>query len=235
VAKPPLDQLLIDSALDPDLCRRLKEFPESVFPQYDLSETERELLRHPDHRLIPLLGEALARQAPSPGGSAEAPGVAAAPPTVFPASMLPDTLVALTVVPCAVREDGQLQGITYAAWVQPLPAGTDPATLPPPSGAALPGEPLAPLHAVIQISAVLSQDSGGAPQVGLWGSFLQSSNVSIPPPPESAGDPAASPFKSPFNSKEIQDAAAAVRSAPKAERYARLVDLLRVLHQGDVR
>jgi len=235
VAKPKIDQLLIESALQPDLCRRLRESPDEVVESFDLTEEEKDILRRPDHRLLPLLGAALARQMQSPGPAEEAPAVAAAPPTAIEARTLPDTLMVLTVVPCALRENGQFKGITYAVWVNPLPEGADPARLPPPAGAVLPGQPLAPLYAVIQISAVQSQDAAGNPQLGLWGSFRQSSNVSVPPPPESAGEIAASPFKSPLDSAPVQAAVAAVRKASSGEKYDRLVDLLHVLHTGDVR
>jgi hypothetical protein len=251
VVKPKIDELLIASALQPDVCRRLRESPDEVFQSFDLTVEERETLRRPDHRLLPLLGAALERQMKSPCPSMakacpelvegmamppeEAPALAAAPPTAVEAHALPDTLMALTVVPCALYEDGLFKGISYVIWVNPLAEGADPASLPPPAGAVLPGQPLAPLHAVIRISAVQSQDAAGNPQVGMWGSFLQPSNVSVPPPPESAGEVGTSPFKTPLDSPQVQAATAAVRRASSGEKYDRLVDLLHVLHQGDVR
>ena len=249
VAKPKIDELLIASALQPDLCRRLLESPDEVFASFDLTVEERETLRRPDHRLLPLLGAALERQMKSPfmakarpelaEGMAmppeEAPAVAAAPPTAVEARALPDTLMALTVVPCALHENGQFKGISYVMWVNPLPEGADPASLPPPAGAVFPGQPLAPLQAVIRISAVQSQDAAGNPQLGMWGSFRQPSNVSVPPPPESSGEVETSPFKTPLDFPAVQAAVAAVRKASSEEKYDRLVDLLHVLHQGDVR
>jgi hypothetical protein len=67
-------------------------------------------------------------------------------------------------------------------WVNPLPQGADPASLPPPLGVVFPGQPLTPLHAVIQVSAVQMQDAAGDPQVGLSASLQQSSNITAPPP-----------------------------------------------------
>ena len=64
--KPGIDQLLIRSALDPDLLRRLKETPHEVFAEYDLTGEQQDLLLHPDHRLLPLLGAALARPQETP-------------------------------------------------------------------------------------------------------------------------------------------------------------------------
>jgi hypothetical protein len=233
--KPEIHNLLIDSALQPDLCRRLLESPDEVFAAYELTVEQRELLRHPDHRLLPLLGAALARQMKSSSPAEELPSSEATPSSVTPAPALPDTLMALTVVPCALRENGHLKGISYVVWVNPLPEGADPASLPPPAGAVLPGEPLAPLYAVIRLSAMPSQDASGKPQLAMWGSFLPAANASVPPPPESSGDVDASPFKTPVDSANVQAAVAAVRRASNEERYDRLVDLLHVLHQGDVR
>jgi len=233
--KPGIDQLLIESALQPELRRRLLESPDEVFRDFDLSEEEKEILRRPDHRLLPLLGAALARQMESSGPLGEAPSVSPAPPAPIEARTLPDTWLALTVVPCAHREERRLKGISYVVWANPIPEGGDPATLPPPAGVVLPGQPLAPLYAVIQLSAVQTQDAAGNPQVGLWASLGQSSNIAAPPPPETAGDPKASPFGSRLDSPQVQAAVAAVRGASSEERYNLLIDLMRVLRSGDVR
>jgi hypothetical protein len=235
LSKPGIDQLLIESALQPELRRRLLESPDEVFRDFDLSEEEKEILRRPDHRLLPLLGAALARQMESSGPLGEAPSVSPAPPAPIEARTLPDTWLALTVVPCAHREERRLKGISYVVWANPIPEGGDPATLPPPAGVVLPGQPLAPLYAVIQLSAVQTQDAAGNPQVGLWASLGQSSNIAAPPPPETAGDPKASPFGSRLDSPQVQAAVAAVRGASSEERYNLLIDLMRVLRSGDVR
>ena len=227
--------MLIESALQPELRRRLLESPDEAFRDFDLSEEEKEILRRPDHRLLPLLGAALARQMESSDPSGEAPSVSPAAPALIEARPLPDTWLALTVVPCAHLEEGRLEGISYVVWANPIPEGGDPATLPPPAGVVFPGQPLAPLYAVIQLSAVQTQDAAGNPQVGLWASLLQSSNVAAPPPPETAGDPKASPFGSRLDSPQVQAAVTAVRGASSEERYNRLVDLMRVLRSGDVR
>jgi len=233
--KPGVDQLLIASAIQPELRRRLLESPEEVFRDFDLSDEEKEILRRPDHRLLPLLGAALARQVESSSPSGEAPSVSPAPPASIEARTLPNSLLALTVVPCAHCEQGRLKGISYVVWANPIAEGGDPAALPPPAGVVFPGQPLAPLYAVIQLSAVETQDAAGNPQVGLWASLRQSSNVAAPPPPETSGDPSASPFGSRLDTPQVKAAVAAVRGAATGERRNRLIDLMRVLRSGDVR
>jgi len=235
LSKPGIDQFLIESALRPELRRLLLESPDEVFRDFDLSEEEKDILRRPDERLLPLLGAALARQMESSGPLGEAPSVSPAPPALIEARPLPDTWLALTVVPCAHREEGRLKGFSYVVWANPIPEGGDPATLPPPASVVFPGQPLAPLYAVIQLSAVQTHDALGNPQVGLWASFRQSSNVAAPPPPETAADPMASPFGSRLDAPQVQAAVAAVRGASSEERYNRLIDLMRVLRSGDVR
>ena len=216
--KPGIHQFLIASALDADLQRRLLESPDEAFQDFDLTEEEQDLLRHPDHRLLPLLGAALADQSESsPSGP---PLPRPQPHAVIPARNLPDISLALTLVPCAQDVDGRLS-IAYAVWVNPLPEGPDPASLPPPAGAALPGQPLTPLHAVIQVSAVQLQDAAGNLQVGLTAALRQSSNMATPPPQPDAGSP------------EVQAAVAAVRGAPPGERYGRLIDLIRAVQGGE--
>ena len=61
-SKPGVSQLLIASAMDTDLCRRLIESPDEVFQDFDLTEQEKDLLRRPDQRMLHLFGVALAQQ-----------------------------------------------------------------------------------------------------------------------------------------------------------------------------
>jgi hypothetical protein len=235
-SKPGVSQLLIASAMDADLCRRLLESPEETFQEFDLTEDEKDLLRRPDQRMLRLFGVALAQQRDLSSSDAREVSVAAPQPNaVVEARTLPGITLALTLVPCAQYQNGQLSTFAYAVWVNPLAEGTDPAALPIPQGAALPGQPLTPLHAVIQVSAVQLPDRDGKPQVGLSASLRQSSNVSGPPPPESAGNPGAPPFGSDRGSAEVQAAAAAVRNASGEDRYGRLIDLMHALRGGEVR
>jgi hypothetical protein len=230
-SKPGIDRFLVASAFDAELRRRLVESPEEAFQGFDLTEEEKDLLRRPDHRLLPLLGAALARERDS-RAETKASTAAPQPHAVIRARTLPDISLALTLVPCAQYENGRLHAIAYAAWVNPLPQGADPSSLPPPQGAALPGQPLTPLHAVIQVCAVQTEDAAGGPRVNLSASFRQSSNVTAPPRPEAAGRPGGSPFGSGLASESVRAAVTAVRSAPSGERYGKLIDLLHALGGG---
>jgi hypothetical protein len=234
VSQPDILQLLVDTAIQPELRRRLAEAPESVFEQYALTEEQRELLLHPDHRLLPLLGAAMASQAatgPAPAASPEArPLSIGADPTIPEGHELRDSLMALTIVPCLTAER-----IAFVAWLSPMPEGADPSRFPMPAATALPGPALTPLHAVIQITAAQSKDACGNPHLSMWASFRQHTNAATVAPPETAGNPDASPFASPIGSAEIEAAAAEVRAAAPADRYDKLVTLLGALRGGDVR
>jgi hypothetical protein len=214
--------------------RRLLESPEEVFQEFDLTEEERDLLRRPDHRLLRFLGAALADEVGSSNPRPKPSIAVPQPHAIVQARTLPDISLVLTLVPCAQYENGRLNTFAYAVWVNPLPQGADPASLPPPLGAVFPGQPLTPLHAVIQVSAVQMQDAAGGPQVGLSASLQQSSNITAPPPPEAAGRPGVSPFGSDLRSGEVQAAIARVRSAPSDQRYGRLIDLMHALRGGEV-
>jgi hypothetical protein len=234
--KPGVSQLLIASAMDADLRRRLLESPDETFQDFDLTEEEKDLLRHPDQRLLRLFGAALAeRQKPSELSPSRIPEAAQQPLAIVQARTLPSISLAVTLVPCAQYENAQLKQFAYALWVNPLAEGTDPASLPPPPGATLPGQPLTPLHAVIQVSAVQLPDRDGKPQVGLTASLRQSSNIAAPPPPESAGVPETGPFGSDLRSVEVIAAVAAVHDASSEDRYDRLIDLIHALKGGGVR
>jgi hypothetical protein len=234
--KPGVSHLLIASAVDADLRRRLLEAPDETFQDCDLTEEEKDLLRHPDQRLLRLFGAALAeRQEFSEPSPSPIPEAVRQPTMAIQARTLPSISLAVTLVPCAQYENAQLKQFAYALWVNPLAEGADPASLPPPPGATLPGQPLTPLHAVIQVSAVQLQDRDGKPQVGLTASLRQSSNVTAPPPPESAGMPQTGPFGSDVRSVEVVAAVAAVYDASSEDRYSRLIDLIHALNGGEVR
>ncbi len=245
MAKTGISRLLIASAIDPDVYRRLRESPEETFDEFDLADEDRELLRHPDHRLLRVVGAALAEEnAPASAAASVATmvaplAVAGAPLAVAPrpglppriptaSAALPDMSLVLTVMPCALYDEGKLRNFVYAAWVSPLPEGADPEALPPPPGTVLPGKPLPPLRAVVRVSAIQMQDAAGNPLVGLSASLLQSTNLSAPPPPEAAGNPTA--IGRDLSAAEVQSAIEAVRCAPAAARYGKLIELLRVLH-----
>jgi hypothetical protein len=231
VPKPDIFQFLVDSALRPELSRRLADAPDTVFAEYDLDPEQRELLRHPDHRLLPRTTglRPVDSDPPNHPSGAGLPACAEAP-VQNDSRLLPDAQMALTVLPCLVGDR-----IAYAAWIGPLHESGDPSRLPMPAGATLPGQPLTPLHAVIQLSAAQSKDATGNLQVSMWASFRQSSNTAAPAPPETAANPDASPFGSPLDSPDVKAAAAAVHAADPADRYEKLVALTHTLRRGDVR
>lgn len=233
MAKTGISRLLIASAIDPDVYRRLRESPEETFDAFDLAEDERELLRHPNHRLLGVLGAALAEEHAGAAGVATTAATAATlagatSGTSTASANLPDISLVLTVVPCALYDEGKLRNFAYVTWVSPLAEGADPETLPPPPGTEFPGKPLPPLRAVVRVSAIQMQDAAGGPLVGLSASLLSGTNMSSPAPPEAAGNPPA--IRRDLSAAEVQSAIAAVRSAPAEGRYGKLIDLLRVLH-----
>ena len=173
---PGLDQLLIRTALDFDLRRRLSEDPDGVFAEFDLTAEERDLLRNPDHRLLPLFGRLLAGQ-----NKPDPPQAPAAPPQPVPGGprTLPDISLALTVVPCRVADS-----YSYAVWVN---------TDAPPPGVTLPGQPLTPLRVILHLNAIEYRDAAGEPQVGLTAALRQSSNISAAMPASEPVPPPASP------------------------------------------
>jgi hypothetical protein len=115
-----------------------------------------------------------------------------------------------------------------------LTPGVDPASIPPPPGAVFPGQPLTPLHAVIQVSPLQIDDACNL-KIGLSAVFRQSSNITEPPSPQSAGKPEGSPFGSKLDSEAVEIAISAVRSAPTGKQYDKLIDLLHILRAREAR
>jgi hypothetical protein len=215
VSKPGVDQLLIQAAIDPDTLRRLEKSPGEVFDSFELTGEERDILRHPDARLLGLLGRALRSAQPPASQAVVREAEADAAPAIL-ANTLQPTLLALTVVPC-LNASGGLQ---FAVWVNPIAEGAIPATLPPPPGTALPGAPLAPLYAVIELDGVHTADAEGNPQVALWAQLRQATNIA----PAAAQTLAAS--------DAVDAAAEAARTAPPHERYERLAQLVRAIEES---
>jgi hypothetical protein len=222
VPRPGVHQLLIQSALDAGTLRRLRDNPGEVFSEYELSPEEQDILRNPDPRLLALLGRAVRESATSgdtePAADVPAPQLTPEPagaPIILPNTLAP-TLLALTVVPC-VAEDGTLR---YAVWVNPMAEGTLPATLPLPPAATLPGVPLAPLYAIIELDGLHAPHPDGSSQVALWAHFRQSTNAAVA---HASADENCATGAAP---EAIAAAAAAVRTAPPAERYGKLAALL---------
>ncbi len=200
-AKTGISRLLIASAIDADVYRRLLESPEETFDEFDLADEDRELLRHPDHRLLRVLGAALAEENASASAAASVATMAAPPAVAERRGASPECprrahrcrtcRWCSRWCPARSTTGENCSKFAYAAWVSPLPEGADPEALPPPPGTVLPGKPLPPLRAVVRVSAIQMQDAAGNPLVGLSASLLQSTNMSAPPPPEAAGNPAA--------------------------------------------
>ncbi len=204
------------------MLRRLEKSPDQVFAAFDLSEEERDILRHPDTRLLALLGRAVKNAQSSANMAAEADASAAADAQqatpVILANTLAPALLALTVVPC-LNAAGVLQ---FAVWVNPMAEGTVPATLPPPPGATLPGTPLAPLYAVIELDGVRADEAEGNPQFALWAQLRQVTNTA------STGAQTSAPCDG------VTAAVQAVRTSPPEERYDKLARLLRAIGESEL-
>jgi len=187
--KPDIRQLLIETALDPALRQRLVDSPDEVFANFDLTAEQMEILRKRDDRLLALLGAAVKASDSIEAAEVSSAGNPEGSPAPSGFFQLPDMRLALTVVPVLLESDGQSRGLTFVAWVNPLPDGADPDGLPPPEGVELPGQPLAPLRAVVQVSTQQLPDTGGAPQIGLSATLLRSSNIGAPAATEASGRP----------------------------------------------
>jgi hypothetical protein len=233
--KSGISRLLIASAIDADVYRRLMEAAEETFQDFDLTEEEKELIRQPDHRLLRFLGAALAQEGPQTPGPPDSQTVPPQTPGTAGVRTLPDISLVLTLVPCAQYENGELHSFAYAMWVSPLAEGGDPASLGPPPGSLFPGQPLTPMHAVVRVSAMQMQDAAGNPQVGLSASLHQSSNMVATPPGAATGRLSGSPFGNDLGSDDVHAAVAAVRGASSEARYGKLIELMHALRGGKAR
>jgi hypothetical protein len=110
--------------------------------------------------------------------------------------------------------------LQFAVWVNPMAEGTVPATLPPPPGATLPGTPLAPLYAVIELDGVHTADAEGNSQIALWAQLRQATNTA----PMGARTPAPG--------DRVTAAAGAVRTASPEDRCDKLAELLRAIEES---
>ncbi len=242
--KPGIEELLIGCVLDPLLLRQLRESPESVFSDYELSDRAREILTSPDERLLELLGESVKGQSTEgEGNESQTPApqeqtnpVAAGDRATRMVS-LPESRLALRVVPYAQQaaesaDESPAVFVNYAGHLDPLPEGLELQDLPEVPTAATDGEQLPPLSVVVGVQPTVWTDDSGNRQITFSVSArlphetaLQQTNE----PAEASAGIRLSPWPRDVDSPAVNAAAAQVREASSDERYQRLLELIDVM------
>jgi hypothetical protein len=241
--KPGIEELLIACVLDPQLLNRLRESPDSVFADYELSDQVRELLVSPNQRLLELLGKVVHQQAgdqqfPVMNEPAQMPAneTAVRPPPFS----LPESRLALRLVPYLQRAaatesatDGHLQlSVNYVGHLDSLPPGRSLEELPGVPPADVRGQTLPPLSLIVAVQAQVWTDEAGSQQITFSISARLPQDSAASQPSDSVDESAAqdlTPWRHDVNSSAIKAAAARVHGAQKEDRRQRLLELIDVM------
>jgi len=208
-----LRRFLEKVVLDDSFCELAASDPDRAFEGFDLSDRHKEALRRRDHGLLVLLGEALLGAPPPP--TPDTPStVPPEPPGPLPD--LDEARVVVRLLPQAHWDEAGALKLTYAASLHPWPPQ--------------PAEP-GTLSFLLRVTprAALARD--GQLKVSYAASIQPApgSGADLPPPVLGATPTAASGPS--VDSPEATRAAAAVRAAPPADRYQRLMELIEVLQR----
>ena len=255
MSKPGVDELLIRCVLDHALLQRLRNAPESVFREYELTEEMQEVLAHPDKRLIWLLGMVVQEQArdnpaahsdtthtveaslDEPATSQVVSRPSGDTPPVVP---LAASRIALRLVPYVQQHPEASETasqrsqvtVTYAAHLDQLPAGTALEDLPDVPQVAAPGQPVQPLGFVVTVQPMVWADTAGNQQItfSVAASLQQNAATAhMTGAPATSAPATLSPWCHDVDSPRVRLAAARVHDCAEHERYDRLLDLIKVM------
>jgi hypothetical protein len=242
MAKPGIDQLLIASVLDPLLLERLRQSPQDVLDDYELSDEEREILTAPDERFIDLLGRvirdaAVTAPVPAAGNAGSVSGHARTGSAAEGSVLLQESRLVLRLVPYVQRVPSSAGGdqppvlVNYIGHLDPLPAGVGVDSLPPVPAASVPGQALTPLMLVVVVRPLVTGD-GENRRV----SFTLHTELPTDPAPAAADRPAnideePSPWRHDTTSDNVLEKARRVHAAGADERFPRLLDLIDAMLQ----
>jgi len=241
--KPGIEELLIACVLDPHLLDRLRESPESVFADFELSDQVRELLVFPDQRLLELLGKVVHQQAgdqqfPVMNEPVQMPSTESA--VQPPPFSLPESRLALRLVPYLQRAvatestiDWQSQlSVNYVGHLDSLPPGRSLEELPDVPRADVRGETLPPLLLIVAVQPQVWTDATGSQQI----TFSISARLpqeSVKSQQSDTVDETAlqdlTPWRHDVKSSAVKAAAVRVHGSQKEDRRQRLLELIDVM------
>lgn len=239
MSKPGIEDLLIRCVLEPELLQRLRESPDAVFGEFELTDRAREILAAPDARLLELLGEAMglkrteAPTAQSETPEPDSPESDSANEQAAEVTSLPQSRLVLRLVPY-VQQFSTTTGevpdviVNYAGHLDPLPEGTEIGDLPDVPTTMSDGQRLPALAVIVGIQPTVWTDDAGNRQITF--------SVGAQLPQEAAADHAAetsdtglSPWRHDVDSSAVEAAAKEVHGAKPGGRYERLRDLIDVM------
>jgi hypothetical protein len=230
-----LADFLVRTVLDEAFRELALTDPERAFQGFDLSHEQKEILRRRDHRLLGLLGDAVAptETCPEPPVKQKhGEPVAAAAPS------LPEVKLLLRLVPQVTQSRDSDPNISYAASLHPYPGEieqtTDPDTTEQPQQAA--GCALDELRWIIRfVPTILG--SGDAGTTVAYAASIHPWTSETDPIGSQIGEPGPALASPPWNhhvaSSAAKDAARAVQAAAPSRRYEKLLELVHALQTGD--
>ncbi len=219
---------LIRAVLDESFRELALADPLRAFEGYSLSAEHRDILSHPDERLLGLLGQAIATghtddPHPAPAESSEAADE--------PRPNLPDITLLLRLVPHRGQRPGSEGQVAYKASLHPWPGdqADGQAQGEPPSDAAQ------QLAWVLRIRPTVVGVETSGMRVTYTASIQPFAGGTEPPDPDPTRAAPTSPWNHHIESSAARAAAEAVRTSDSTGRYEKLLELIQALQAGDDR
>lgn len=226
---------LIRTVLDETFRELALADPQRAFEEYDLSEEEKEILRVRDHRLLGLLGDAVApKEAPAePPLEKEQTGAVA--PSL---PGLPEVTLLLRLVPQVAPSSDSQPNVSYAASLHPWPCDEERITGPETAEGTedRAGVAAEEVRWIIRIApqVVASQDAGlTVAYAASIHPVTTDTDEARPPVVEPAPELASPPWNHHVESSAAKAAAEAVQNADPGKRFEKLLDLVHALQTGD--
>jgi hypothetical protein len=209
--------------------------PQRAFEGYELSEEEKDILRSRDHRLLGLLGEAVAHKEALAEQPLQKEHFDPTGPTL---PSLPEVKLLLRLAPHVPQSPGSEPKVTYAASLHPWPCDDELKTGPDADEQAKgqTGAAVGEVGWIIRIVPNVVESREAGLTVAYSASIHPMMTDSDQTPP-SAREPteelASPPWNHHVESSAAKTAVRAVQAADPGERYGKLLELVHALQTGD--
>jgi hypothetical protein len=226
---------LVRTVLDEAFRKLALAHPQRAFEGYDLTDEQKEILRRRDHRLLGLLGDAVA---PEKAGvqqtldKEEADVDAPAPPD------LPEVKLLLRLVPQASSSPDSGPDISYAVSLHAWPGDDDRTTGSDTANRTETGVggDVGEVSWLIRIAPTVVESQAAGLRVAYFASIhplMTDPDRTRRSARERTGELASPPWNHHVGSSAAKTAARAVHAADPSQRYHKLLDLVHALQTGD--
>ena len=226
---------LVRTVLDEEFRELALANPQRAFEGYELSEEEKDILRSRDHRLLGLLGEAVAHKGAPAEHQLQKEHTDPTAPTL---PSLPEVKLLLRLAPHVPQSPGSETNVSYAASLHSWPCEEELETDPDSDEQATgqPGAAVGEVRWIVRITPNVVESQEAGLTVAYTASIhplMADPNQVHPSVREPTQELASPPWNHHVESTAAKTAARAALAADRGERYGKLLELVHALQTGD--